>query len=114
MRTIRATRSHTPLLVALTDDPKQQVGGVDRTDLQGRGLADAQAAGIHESEAGLVDGVPDTAQNRADLSVRQDLRQPPLPGGTKPFFSKTAARRARVFDATGSGFSRDWSRRGRV
>src|SRR5271170_7003136 len=42
-------------------------------------------------------------------SVRQGLRQPPLPGGTKPFFSKTAASRARVSGDRGTGCRRDWS-----
>ncbi len=52
---------HQTLLVALADDAQQIAGAVDRADLQGRGLADPQTAGIHEREAGLVVRVADTA-----------------------------------------------------
>jgi len=105
----RLWQRHAPLLVPLADDPKQQVGIIDRADLQGRGLTDAQAAGVHESEAGLVDGVSDVAQNCTDLSVRQDFRQPRLPGRPNPFFSKTAASCGRGYGGKGIGCRRDWS-----
>ena len=74
----RLRQRHTPLLVAFADNAKQHVGAVDRADFQARGLADAQAARIHDDEAGLVDGVPYAAQQGADLRVRKDFRQTPL------------------------------------
>ena len=67
---------HEPLPVALADDAKLQIGAVDSADFQGRGLAYAQAAGVHEREAGLVDGYPHAAQQSADLPVREDLGKP--------------------------------------
>lgn len=55
----RCGKRHLPLLVALADDAQQQTGTVDACDLQGRGLADAQTAGIDQGKAGLVGGVLD-------------------------------------------------------
>ena len=72
----RLRQRHEPLPVALADDAKLQIGAVDGADFQGRGLAYAQAAGVHEGEAGLVDGYPHAAQQCADLLVRQDLGKP--------------------------------------
>ena len=39
----RLWQRHPPFLVAFADDAQDQVGTVNRRDLQGRGLADAQA-----------------------------------------------------------------------
>ena len=69
----RSRQGHEPLPVALADDAEPEIGAVDGADFQGRGLADAQAAGVHEGEAGLVNRAPHAAQQRADLLVRQDL-----------------------------------------
>ena len=72
----RLRQRHQPLPVALADDAKLHIGAVDGADFQGRGLADAQAAGVHEGEAGLVNGYPHAAQQCADLPVREDLGKP--------------------------------------
>ena len=69
----RSRQGHEPLPVALADDAEPEIGAVDGADFQGRGLADAQAAGVHQGEAGLVNRAPHAAQQRADLLVRQDL-----------------------------------------
>ena len=73
-------------LIALADDAKLKIGAVDGADFQGRGLAYAQAAGVHEGEAGLVNRVPHAAQQRADLLVRQDLGKTELLGRANSFF----------------------------
>ena len=65
---------HDAFLVALADDPQQAAGLVDGGDGESGGLADAEAAGIHQAEAaqwigsrrlepvlGLVDGSGDPA-----------------------------------------------------
>ena len=65
----RLWQRHEPLPVALADDAKLQIGAVYGADFQGRGLAYAQAAGVHEGEAGLVNGYPHAAQQCADLPV---------------------------------------------
>ena len=77
---------HEPLPVALADDAKLQIGAVDGADFQGRGLAYAQAAGVHEGEAGFVNGIPHAAQQRSDLRVRQDLGKTELLGRANSFF----------------------------
>src|SRR5208282_4185902 len=82
---------HAALLVALADDPKQQTGAVNACDFHGCGLADAQATGIHEREAGPMDGVPYAAKECADLGVRQYRRQTLLFG--RPDFLRIAASR---------------------
>jgi hypothetical protein len=56
-----------PLLVALADDAQHVVGPVDGADLQRGGLADAQAARIHDGEACLMDRVVDGAEQKPDL-----------------------------------------------
>jgi len=76
----RLWQRHEPLPVALADDAKLRIGAVDGADFQGRGLAYAQAAGVHEGEAGLVNGIPHAAQQQADLLVRQDLGKTELLG----------------------------------
>ena len=72
----RSRQWHKPLSIALADDAKLKIGAVDGADFQGRGFAYAQAAGVHEGEAGLVNRVPHAAQQRPDLLVRQDLGEP--------------------------------------
>ena len=42
----RLRQRHPPLLVPFADDEQGQLGAVDRANLQGHGLADAQAASI--------------------------------------------------------------------
>jgi hypothetical protein len=46
----------------LADDTQYLVGPIDGTDFQRGGLADAQAARIHDREARLVDRVTDAAE----------------------------------------------------
>ena len=58
---------HQPLLVPLTDDAQHLVGPVDSAYLQRGGLADAQAACIHDGEASLVDRVANAAEQLPDL-----------------------------------------------
>ena len=82
----RLWQRYAPLPVALADDAKLQIGAVDGADFQGRGLADAQAAGVHEGEAGFVNGIPHAAQQRSDLRVRQDLGKTELLGRANSFF----------------------------
>ena len=72
----RSRQWHKPLSIALADDAKLKIGAVDGADFQGRGFAYAQAAGVHEGEAGLVNRVSHAAQQRPDLFVRQDLGKP--------------------------------------
>ena len=67
-----------PLLVALADDAKHLVGPVDGAHFESGGLADAQAARIHNGEARLVDRVVDGAEQKPDLILRQRIRQPLL------------------------------------
>jgi hypothetical protein len=69
---------HTAFLVAFADDPQHAVGTVDGGDLESGGLADAQAAGVGQREAGLVDGIADWSQQLANLAIRQRGRQPLL------------------------------------
>ena len=64
---------------------------VDRRDLERGGLADPQAAGVHQREARLVDGVPDGAEKAADLGIGQGLRQPLLTGLANLFFQNGKA-----------------------
>ena len=52
----RLRQRHQAFLVALADDAQQPMSAVDGADLQRGGLADAQAAGIHDNEARLVVG----------------------------------------------------------
>ena len=47
----RLRQRYDPLPVALADDAKLQIGAVDGADFQGRGLAYAQAAGVHDSNS---------------------------------------------------------------
>ena len=58
------------LFVTLADDAQHLVGPVDGANLQRGGLADAQAARIHDGEACLVDRIADAAEELADLIVR--------------------------------------------
>src|SRR5271169_4230563 len=91
-----ARERHQPLLVALADDAQNLVGPVNGADLQRGGLADAQTARIHDSEARLMDRVEDAAEQLPDLILRQCLRQPLLPWRGDPFFPRTAPRYGRV------------------
>lgn len=68
------------------DGAKHLVGPVDGANLRRGGLADAQAAGIHDGEACLVDRVADAAEKLPDLILRQRIRQPLLPRRGDPFF----------------------------
>src|ERR1039458_1965075 len=87
---------HAALLVTLADDPKQQTGAVNACDFHGCGLADAQATGIHEREAGLMDGVPYAAKECADLSVRKDGGQTLPLGRADSFFKSSGQSRSSV------------------
>src|SRR5262249_56360785 len=49
------------LLVALTDDADQTVLAVDRGHLEGRRLADAEAAGIHQQKSDPGARLPDAS-----------------------------------------------------
>lgn len=92
----RLRQRHPPFLVAFTDDTQDQVGTVDRPDLQGRGFADAQAASIQDGEAEFVDRVLYAAQESADLSVRQDIGQASLLRRTNLFFQNSGQSRSSV------------------
>src|SRR3954462_7896264 len=87
----RRRQRHQALLVALADDAQKLIGGVDGAYFQGGGLADPQAAGIHEGEAGLVDRVADPAQELTDLRIRQSNREASLLRRANPFSPRTAA-----------------------
>ena len=87
---------HAALLVTLADDSKEQTGAVNACDFHGCGLADAQATGIHEREAGPMDGVPYAAKECADLSVRQYGGQTLLPGRADSFFENSGQSRSSV------------------
>jgi len=50
---------HQPLLVALANDAQDPAGAVNSRNLQCDRLADAQAARIHNGEAGAMDRVAD-------------------------------------------------------
>lgn len=71
----RLWQRHKPLLVAFANNSQHLVGSINGTDLQSCGLADAKTACIHGSEAGLVDGVADSAEQQPDLLIRQRVRQ---------------------------------------
>ena len=105
----RLGQQHQPLLVALANDAQHLVGAVDGADLQRGGLADAQAARIHDGEARPVDRVADVAEQLPDLILRQRIRQPLLPGCGDPFFPRTAPRHGRVCGGRRSGGRTGWS-----
>ena len=65
-----------PLLVPFADDVQRQVGPVDRTDLEGPGLADAQAASVNDPEAGFVNRAFYATEQAADRVVGPRMRQP--------------------------------------
>ena len=92
----RLWQRHPPFLVAFADDAQDPVGTVNRRDLQGRGLADAQATGVHDGQARLVDRVLYAVQQSADLSVRQDDGQALLPGRPNLFFQNSGQSRSSV------------------
>ena len=75
----RLRQRHEPLFVAFADDPQHPIGPINGTDFQRRGLADAQAARIHDGETRFVDRVADAAEQAPDLILRQCVRQPLLP-----------------------------------
>jgi len=92
----RLWQRHPPFLVAFADDAQDPVGTINRRDLQGRGLADAQATGVHDGQARLVDRVLYAVQQSADLSVRQDDGQALLPGRANLFFQNSGQSRSNV------------------
>ena len=65
-----------PFLVPFADDVQRQVGPVDRTDLEGQGLADAQAASVNDPEAGFVNRAFYATEQTPDLVVGQRMWQP--------------------------------------
>jgi hypothetical protein len=66
-----------PFLVPFADDAQRQVSPVDRTDLEGDGLADAQAACVNpDPEAGFVNRAFYATEQAADLVVGQRMWQP--------------------------------------
>src|SRR3954453_997526 len=99
----RLWQGYQPLLVALADNTQHQVGPVNRADLQPGGLADTQAAGLHDGKACPVDRVMNAAEQKPDLILRQRLRQPLLTGGCNPFFPRTIPPRAQPCDNTENG-----------
>jgi len=92
----RLWQRHEPLPVALADNAKPEIGAVYSADFQGRGLAYAQAAGVHQGEAGLVNRVPHAAEQRSDLLVRENLGKTKLLGRANSFFSNSAQSRSSV------------------
>jgi hypothetical protein len=66
----RLRKRHMAFLVALADDAQHAIGAVDGGDLESGGLGDAQAAGIDQREAGLMDGIADRTQQLANLAIR--------------------------------------------
>jgi len=90
----RLRQRHAPLPVALADDAQLQIGAVDGAYLQAHGFAYAQAAGVHEREAALVNRVPHAEKQRANLLVGENLGQPPLFGRANSFFSNSGQSRS--------------------
>ena len=78
-----------PLLVPFADDVQRQVGPVDRTDLKGPGLADAQAASVNDREAGFVKRAFYATEQVTDLVVGQRMRQPLVLRQTKFFLENS-------------------------
>jgi hypothetical protein len=68
---------------------QRQVGPVDRTDLKGPGLADAQAASVNDREAGFVNRAFYATEQMADLVVGQRVRQPLVPRQTNLFLENS-------------------------
>jgi hypothetical protein len=92
----RLGQRHPAFPVALADHPQHAMGRVDRRDLERGGLADPQAAGVHQREARLVDGIADRAEEAADLGIGQGLRQPLLTGLANLFFPNSGQSRSSV------------------
>jgi len=92
----RLWQRHPPFLIAFADDAQDPVGTINRRDLQGRSLADAQATGVHDGQTRLVDRVLYAVQQSADLGVRQDNRQAFLPGRPNLFFQNSGQSRSSV------------------
>ena len=110
----RLRQRRQPLLVALADDAQHVVGPVNGANFQRGGLADAQAARIHNGETRLVNRVADAAEQEPNLIVRQRVRQPLLPWRSDPFFPRTAPRHGRAYGDRGSVGRTGWSGRCRV
>ena len=85
-----------PFLVPFADDAQRQVGPVDRIDLKGDGLADAQAARVNDREAGFVDRAFYATEQMADLVVGQRMRQPLVLRQTNLFLENSGQSRPRV------------------
>ena len=66
----RRRQRRTALLVALASDQEEPIDAVDGAEFDRHGLADAQAAGIHQHKTALVDRVPYAAKQAADLVIR--------------------------------------------
>jgi hypothetical protein len=93
----RLWQGNPAFLVPLADHAQQPVGAVDRRDLKGGRLADAQAAGVHDGEARLVDGTSDRLEELADLLSGQGGGQPLLLGLTNLFLSNNGQARSSVW-----------------
>jgi hypothetical protein len=93
----RLRQRHAPLCVALPDDAQEQIGLVDRADLERRGLAEAQAASVHDGEAGLVDRVPYAAKQVADLRIGERDGQALLPRLANLFLENSGHSRSSVW-----------------
>jgi hypothetical protein len=80
------------ILVAFADDAKEQTGAIDRLDFQGRGLADAQAAGIR---AYFASSIVVGTTGRLSLLYRQHRRYifPPRHEPTEDAMSKGKEKR---------------------
>jgi hypothetical protein len=82
----RSWQRHEPFLIALADDAQHLTCTIDGADFQRGGLADAQAARIHQGKARLVDWAADHLQQAPDLILRERFRQPLLPWRGDLFF----------------------------
>jgi hypothetical protein len=87
---------HEPLPVAFADDAKPKIGAVDRFDFEGRRLADAQPAGVHQGQAASVGRAGYAAKDGANLRVGKYVRQPPLLWRANLFFKKSGQSRSSV------------------
>src|SRR5262245_23526822 len=71
----RLGQRHRALLVALAHDADQSVPAVDRGHLEGRRLADAQAAGIHQQECDPGDRLPHATDDGASFGIGENAGQ---------------------------------------
>lgn len=85
----RSRHWNDPFLVAFADNPQQAAGLVDGVDWKSGGLADSQAAGIHQAKTTAVNRVVDGTENALHLAMRERLQQPLLLGEPDLFLNST-------------------------